>query len=148
VKSLGRKEVRDELQARIERLRPESRALWGRMNAAQMICHASDQLRVALGDISAERLGSVARFWPLKMLVVYVLRPPKGRVRTVKEMQQTRPTAWQADVAVLFDLVRRFGERDRNGAWPDHPAFGKMSGRAWASLTYRHLDHHLRQFGV
>jgi hypothetical protein len=33
-------------------------------------------------------------------------------------------------------------------AAPEHPAFGRLSGRAWGALVYRHMDHHLRQFGL
>lgn len=29
-----------------------------------------------------------------------------------------------------------------------HTFFGKMTPDQWAILTYKHLDHHLRQFGV
>jgi hypothetical protein len=29
-----------------------------------------------------------------------------------------------------------------------HPMFGRMSGRLWSQLTYRHFDHHLTQFGA
>ena len=32
--------------------------------------------------------------------------------------------------------------------WQEHPAFGRLARRAWGVLAYRHLDHHLRQFGV
>jgi transposase InsO family protein len=29
-----------------------------------------------------------------------------------------------------------------------HSFFGRMTPEEWAILTYKHLDHHLRQFGV
>ncbi|MGH9801334.1 MAG: DUF1569 domain-containing protein, partial [Blastocatellia bacterium] len=31
---------------------------------------------------------------------------------------------------------------------PEHPAFGKLSTKDWGALTYKHMDHHFRQFGV
>lgn len=30
----------------------------------------------------------------------------------------------------------------------EHPAFGKMTSKAWGVPGYRHLDHHFKQFGV
>jgi hypothetical protein len=30
----------------------------------------------------------------------------------------------------------------------DRAVFGRISGRSWGALQYKHLDHHLRQFGV
>lgn len=29
-----------------------------------------------------------------------------------------------------------------------HPGFGRMSQSDWLRWGYRHVDHHLRQFGV
>lgn len=148
MKTLWRPDLRDEITTRVSKLRPESPALWGKMTAPEMICHVADQLRVALGDRMAEPVRSIARFWPLKLLVIYVVPPPKGKVQTVKEMLVSKPTTWQADAEMLLALVARFATEDRDRAWPDHPAFGKMSARAWGALGYRHIDHHLRQFGV
>jgi hypothetical protein len=45
-------------------------------------------------------------------------------------------------------LMDRFAARGQDGPWVDHPAFGRLSPRAWGVLVYRHMDHHLRQFGV
>ncbi len=43
------------LLARVERLTPESRALWGKMNAAQMLAHSRQPLRVATGELALKR---------------------------------------------------------------------------------------------
>ena len=55
---------------------------------------------------------------------------------------------WDADVAALHTLMDRFAERGPAGPFTEHPAFGQLNGRMWGVLTWRHLDHHLRQFGV
>jgi len=65
------------------------------------------------------------------------------------ELLARPPATWQADVAELQALVDRLVARGREATpWPEHPAFGKLSRRAWGVLTYRHIDHHLRQFGA
>ena len=55
------------------------------------------------------------------------------------------------DSAIRVRAVRGLeadsGESEGLG-WPDHPAFGALSRRAWGVLIYRHMDHHLRQFGA
>lgn len=33
-------------------------------------------------------------------------------------------------------------------SWPPSRVFGRISGRSWGVLQHKHLDHHLRQFGV
>ena len=60
----------------------------------------------------------------------------------------TSPTTWEADVDRLRDLIGRFAARGPNASWPPSRAFGRISGRSWGVLQYKHLDHHLRQFGV
>jgi len=72
---------------------------------------------------------------------------PKG-APTSPELSARPPGDWDREVVALRALVEQFGRRDPNGRWPDHPAFGRLTGRAWGVLVYRHSDHHLRQFGV
>jgi hypothetical protein len=137
-----------EIRERVARLSRESRGAWGRMSAPQMVCHLADSLKMALGDLPVTPKKVPIRFPPLKQLIVYVAPFPKG-VPTAPELIARPPAAWQADVAELQALVDRFVARGRQAApWPDHPAFGKLSQRAWGVLVYRHMDHHLRQFGA
>lgn len=72
---------------------------------------------------------------------------PRG-VPTLAELRDPVRAGWEEDRAALHDLIERFAAEDRAGRWPPHPAFGTLSGRGWGSLAYKHLDHHLRQFGV
>src|SRR6266566_312687 len=44
-------------------------------------------------------------------------------------------------------LIERFCDKQQQQTWPEHPLFGKLSGKDWAALSYKHLNHHLRQFG-
>ncbi|HEX6559122.1 MAG TPA: DUF1569 domain-containing protein, partial [Longimicrobiales bacterium] len=60
----------------------------------------------------------------------------------------TRPAAWDADVQNLKELLREAAERGPNGQWAAHPAFGKLSGKDYGCLIYKHFNHHLTQFSV
>jgi hypothetical protein len=48
----------------------------------------------------------------------------------------------------IENRLRALTPRPIDSAWPTHPAFGKMSGRQVSTLTHKHLNHHLTQFGV
>ena len=139
--------ARRELQDRLTRLTPTAERRWGSMTAPQMITHLVDAMHMAHGDIVIPPRKMILRYTPLKELILYVLPFPKG-APTAPELISRAPADWSAECALLSTMLGRFGERDRRGKWPEHPAFGKMSGSQWGVLVYRHTDHHFRQFGV
>ena len=139
---------RQHLLDRLARLTPDHRARWGRMNAPQMVTHLAEAMRMALGDLPCEPKYVPWRYAPIKQLVVYWLPWPQG-APTAKELLARQPDGdWDAGVAELRALVERLARRDPRAPWPEHPAFGTLSTRGWGVLGYRHMDHHLRQFGV
>jgi uncharacterized protein DUF1569 len=148
VATLFDEKTRAGVHARIDRLEAASPGLWGKMNAPQMVCHAADQLRVALGEIPTRPRPNFLRFRPLRQLFVYWLPWPKAKVPTVREMLTSQPTSWDGDLQALHGLVDRFADCRPEGDWAPHPAFGPIAGREWGRLCYKHLDHHLRQFAV
>ena len=140
--------ARSQLIARMNRLRPEQSRLWGKMNCAQMLCHVADQLRNALGELEAKPLRSPLALPPINWLVIHVLPWPKGKAESPPEFLARIPESWEHDVAALKELIRRAAERGPTARWPESPVFGRISPRAWGVLVHKHLDHHLRQFGV
>ena len=56
--------------------------------------------------------------------------------------------AGRADREVVAELIERFAATPPMQLADAHPSFGHMRPRDWDVLQYRHLDHHLRQFGV
>ena len=140
------------VEARVQRLQPDSRRRWGRMTSHQAICHMSDAFRLALGDRDTAPVpGS---FKPLVRFVALQLpmRWPRGRIRTVPEAEQgvggTPPIEFERDRAELIALMARFGTAAPTERCSTHPIFGPMSVDLWGRWGYRHMDHHLRQFGV
>jgi hypothetical protein len=138
-----------EIGDRLGRVAPDRKGEWGRMTAPQMVCHLADSLKMTIGELPVAAKNLPIRFPPLKQLIIYVAPFPKG-APTAPELLARPPRDWQADVAELRALVDRVAVRgqDPQAAWPAHPAFGRMSRRAWGVLVYRHMDHHLRQFGA
>jgi hypothetical protein len=138
---------RRQLLDRLATLAPEAQRKWGSMTAPQVVAHLADAARMALGDLPCESKRLPIRYFPLKQLVVYWLPFPKG-VPTAPELIGRPPGAWLTEVTELAALVERLGREPAQRIWPEHPAFGRLSRRAWGVLIYRHMDHHLRQFGV
>lgn len=135
------------IHARLDRLSPETRPRWGTMNAGRMIAHLADQLRAGLGDLPCEPKRTPFKNPVMQRLVIYVLPWPKG-APTAPELLSTQAGDWDADMAALRSLMDRFTARGPAGPFSEHPAFGRLNGRMWGVLAWRHLDHHLRQFGV
>ena len=152
MKTLFSEDERTAFARRIDLLQPDSTGQWGKMDAAHMICHVTDQLRVALGDIPTSiSAPSVFRFRLIRRVVVQLgtwLPWPKGRIETVPEMLTTSPSEWDDDLSALQGLLDTFGKQDPDAEWAAHPMFGRLSGREWGALSWKHLDYHLRQFGV
>jgi hypothetical protein len=137
-------------RARVETLRPDAAARWGRMNARQMLCHLTDSFRVALGEVPVVARWTPLRLYPLRWLFVFTLPIPKGKVPTTPEFQRTDPGDWEKDVAEWNAAFDRFVSRaqEKTPRWGTHPAFGDLDTDEWCRLAARHCDHHLTQFGV
>jgi hypothetical protein len=154
MKNLLDASCREAVLARLDRLAPDTPALWGRMDVNQMVCHVTDPLRLALGDLPARDVSNPIRRTLLKWAVLGGMPPPKGKIATFPEIDQvagggTPPTSLAADVEALRRELARFVDRAASGgALAPSPAFGRLSGRAYGRLQYVHMDHHLRQFGV
>ena len=154
--------ARAAIHERIDRLSPERVGQWGTMAAREMVCHAADQLRVAIGDLSVRagplrlRFGDrevkvppgPLRFRCFRRVLVHPLPWPKARIGASPEMLTTSPAEWHDDVAALHALVDRVGQKDPAERWGTDSILGRVSGQEWGLLCWRHLDHHLRQFGV
>ena len=144
--SLKNPNDRKKLLERLYTMTSERQPLWGSLSAERMICHLSDGLTMALGDISIASLGKKQfQYFPLKHLILYVLRFPKG-VRTMPELLATNPTSFAADRERVVELIDRLVAK-ADGVGPEHPLFGVLSNKVWNVLQYKHIDHHLRQFG-
>lgn len=142
---------RQALFRRLESVAPESTRRWGIMTPHQMICHLSDALRLSLDERPATGVGGLLEHTIIKWVVLFTpVTIPKG-VPTTAELDQTiggtAPVEFVADVQAMERLCERFVA----GAGPieaEHPAFGPLSRWQWGRFHYRHLNHHLRQFGA
>ena len=148
MRSLFDPQSRAAILDRISHLTSESKPVWGRFTAPEMVCHVSCDLRQALGELDAGPPSGRVAWFPINWLAIHVVPWPKGMGKSPPEFLAERPTTWTADVARLRDLVERFAARGVAAVWPASRVFGRISGVSWGVMEYKHLDHHLRQFGV
>lgn len=150
MKSVFNKDVREELISRIERLSDSSTAKWGKMNVYQMIVHCIKTEEMYLRTKSYERLfiGYIFGQMSLKSLLknedIFKQNEPTHPEFKIKETGyiSANRTAW-------INLIRQFEDKteaDYHGF--SHPFFGKMTKIQVGEYNYKHIDHHLRQFGV
>jgi hypothetical protein len=143
--------VRATLDARLRALRMDSARRWGRMTPHQAVCHMSDVFKMALGDKpvapAPAPLGRVKRYVALHLPIKW----PRG-IKTMPEVEQgcggTTPLEFERDRAELLSLAARFAASTEAQRITTHPIFGPMTTAEWGRWGYRHMDHHLRQFGV
>lgn len=140
--------VRKQIIARLRALTPDAERRWGTMTAPRMIAHLYDQMTHTLGDATVESMPGWMHNPVIKYMAIYVLPWPKGRIKGPAGAFVTKPAEWPADVARLEEQLHRLATKRDQAAWPDHPKFGAMNGRDWATFCYRHFDHHLTQFGA
>ena len=146
-KTLWDEPSRRELIDRLARLTPEAKRQWGKMNVSQMLAHVAGALRMARGELHVASRNLPIRYPPLKQLVIFWLPFPRG-APTAPELIGIDIDDWDSGIADVRTQIEHFATRDRNADWPIHPAFGKMTPRAWGVLGYRHIDHHFKQFGI
>ena len=146
--------VVDGLITRIDRITPESRQLWGKMNAAQMLAHCSkpyDTLYDAAYQAKYPPHTGVMRFL-LKLLVkptVVGPKPYKRDTRTAPSYVVTEERDLRTERNKLvgyLNTVQTAGRSTYEGKMSY--SFGPLTADEWNVLFYKHLDHHLRQFGV
>lgn len=137
---------RESLRRRLARLQPEARARWGSMTPHQMVCHQLDAFKVYRGEKAVDVHWSMrAKLRLAKPLVLY--RPwPKGKIDAPPDLFETQPGYWTQDVKRLDEFIRLMAVPPH--PWPEHPFLGQLTSQEWGLFVYRHVDHHLTQFGV
>lgn len=142
--------VADGVKARLASVRPDSPRQWGKMTASQAIAHCARGMEMATGDLKPPRVFIGRIFGPLvKPLALGNEQPMKRNAPTAPELLVPHEPDLDAERARLASLIDRFvaGGPARCTTHP-HAFFGRLTPVQWAELMYKHLDHHLRQFGA
>ena len=140
-----------EVKERIWRLQPGSERQWGTMGVAQALTHCA----VGLEIVTGERIPSKA---PLPSRIIGKIIKPmalgndaplRRSTPTSKEFLVKDDRDLRAEQERLCSLIDKFAAGGPEGCTRHpHGFFGRLTPMEWSTLMYKHLDHHLRQFGV
>ncbi len=150
MKDLFEATTANEIRERIGRLCATSQPQWGKMTAPQAMAHCSVVMEWAVGDKVEPRMFLGRIFGPLAKSQVLKDEKPMGRnAPTAKSLVVADERDLGKECARLSALIERFSTGGPQGCTKNpHTFFGQMKPEEWAQLMYKHVDHHLRQFGV
>ncbi|WP_136667020.1 DUF1569 domain-containing protein [Flavobacterium sp. H122] len=133
---------------RINKLTPDSERQWGKMTVSQMLSHCIAPIDVLLGN---SKIKANFIFQLLGRLI-------KRKIINAPELSKNNPTApefirkenydFDKTKIELIEKLQQFQDGTKVIKTNRHPFFGPMSSQDWDTLQWKHLDHHLRQFGV
>lgn len=140
----------EEVKARLGRLGPGNQRLWGTMSASQAVAHCAAGLEMALGDTLPPRslmgrvLGRI-----IKPMAIGNEKPFRRNSPTAPELVVVDERELDTERTRLLGMIDRFASGGPAGCTTHpHTFFGRLTPQEWAVLMYKHLDHHLRQFGA
>ncbi len=136
---------------RIDQLQPDSQPAWGKMNVSQMLMHCSSFQEIATGEQTASRSWLGLLVGKLAKPILFNDKPIPQNMSTIPNLiitdtpdfNQARETL-KHKIVSLQDMDIGTGKT----VLQPHPFFGKLSDEEWGKGMYKHLDHHLNQFGV
>jgi hypothetical protein len=134
---------------RLNKLSPQQKPLWGKMNAGQMLAHCKEAFKVPLSPKKLPRM-FIGRLvgWMIKSKL-YNDSPWKQNLPTAPNFIIKDERNFENEKAGLIALINQFYKAGPDGIskFP-HPMFGTFTPEQWGMSMYKHIDHHLRQFGV
>ncbi len=148
MKSVFDTTTREELVTRIKSLTPQNNAQWGKMNAYQMVKHGTLHEDMVLGKLKINR--------------VFIGRLISGMLLK-KVLKDDKPFGKNSPTSSLLKTLNENGDiEQQKKEWIDrleqyasytdpdfiHPFFGPMTKDQIGFFAYKHVDHHLRQFGA
>ena len=139
--------VRAALIARARTLTPQHTAKWGKFSVAAMLAHLNEASRMATGELPVTSKAPAMLKWPpVRYLIIHHLPMPKSAPTAPELIARSASAELARELALFEETFSRLDGRS-HGLVP-HPAFGALSHADWGALIHKHVDHHLRQFGV
>ena len=151
MKNIFSKEVSQEMIDRINQLTPATQPVWGKMSVAQMLAHCCVSYELVYEEGKHPKPNGLMKFI-LKALVkksVVNEVPYKHSLRTAPAFIITDEKNFEAEKIRLINFIsqtQELGENYFDGK--ESHSFGVLTKAEWNNMFYKHLDHHLRQFGV
>ena len=144
------KPVTDEIIKRINKLTPETKPVWGKMNAAQMLAHCSVSYEMIYENIHPKP-NPFLKFILKSFIKSKVTgeAPYPHSSRTAPQFIITDTKDFEKEKERLINYINKtqqLGESHFESK--ESNSFGVLNKTEWNNMLYKHLDHHLSQFGV
>ena len=144
------KQVADEVISRINNLKSSSQATWGKMSVSQMLAHCNVLYEMIFED-KHKKPNAFLRFL-VKLLIknnVVSEKPYKKNGGTAPAFVIADERNFEIEKSILIENINKvqaLGEQHFDNK--ESHSFGKLTITEWNNMFYKHLDHHLTQFGV
>ena len=149
VLNLFEKEAYESVLARINSLTPETSRQWGKMSVNQMLAHLKVAFRVPLSENALPRIFLGRLIGGFLKSQLYNEKPYGKGLPTAPEFIIKNEPEFEKEKKELIELITTFYTKGplKVGQHP-HPFFGSLTPEQWGFSMWKHLDHHLRQFGA
>lgn len=150
MKDIFEKTVSEQIIGRINALTPNSEPKWGGMKVNQMLAHCNVTYELVYDDKHQKPKG--LKKWMLKMFVKNIVvsdKPYKKDGRTAPEFLVTGEKDFRREKERLISYItktQKLGSEYFDNK--ESHSFGSLTRSEWNNMFYKHLDHHLTQFGV
>lgn len=150
MKNIFKAEVTQEVIDRVNNLTSESQPIWGKMTVSQMLAHCSVTYEMVYDGTHEKPKGMMKLI--LKLFVKGMVtgeKPYKKNLRTAPQFLMTSDKNFELEKARLIAYLKKtqeLGESHFDNK--ESLSFGRLSIKEWNNMFYKHLDHHLTQFGV
>ncbi len=150
IKNIFDKAVSEEIIGRINKLNANTQPLWGKMAVGQMMAHCCVTYEYVY-DNKYPQPNAVMK-WFIKLMAKNTVvgeKPYPKNIRTGPDfiIKDNKDFAFEKQRLVVFiNKTQELGEAHFDGK-TSH-SFGVLSKQQWNTMFYKHLDHHLSQFGV
>ena len=136
-----------EILDRIDQLNPNALPKWGKMSVEQMLWHCQGPLNIILEkhDYKLKPNWLVKTFFKKSL---YNDKPWRKSLPTTPVFKATENKDFNSEKVKLLNLINELHEQKDKEQWQAHPIFGHFTKAQWGQMQYKHLDHHLNQFGV
>lgn len=132
---------------RLDKLEEGMTPLWGKMSVGQMAWHCQVPLRLGIKNkLSKKKPNPLIKLLFKKSM--YSDKPWRKNLPTSPLAKAESPKELKAELPELRNLVKEFHSLKDRKEWNPHPLFGAFTPQQWGQMQYKHLDHHLSQFGV
>jgi len=149
MKCITNRDTKNQLVERINRLTPESKPEWGKMNVIQMVVHCTVGLKMSTGEVKPKSKFILRLIGKLLKKKIFAQERLRKNAPTSQEFIITGERNFDEEKSKFLSYLNHCSESGKAIFTNEpHPFFGRLSAEEWDLLMYKHIDHHLKQFNV